>query len=232
MNDDFFDIILERYELLFGRKNRPWLNEAELNFVYEMCDCYRSFRSVRKDDFNNVPLIIIFRYLECTHHYYRFNRLARIEQTIVQMKQDWDDDHPLLYLLPNFFSRFSQSLLLHIQEEEEILFPYLRMLDRVNENKARLTELIEYSNPVNLKHYVTHHDDDHELEFDKVLLALKHYEPSTTNRSLYNVFQQQILNFRNDLAVHGSLEESVLLPRCLNIEKELKELVKRSPVEN
>jgi regulator of cell morphogenesis and NO signaling len=232
MKDDFFDIMLERYELLFGRKNRPWLNETELSFVTDMCDCYRSYRSVRKEDFGHVPLIIIFRYLECTHHYYRYNRLARIEQTIAQMKQDWQDDHPLLYLLPNFFARFSQSLLLHIQEEEEVLFPYLKMLNRVHENKSRLFDFMEYRNPVNLEHYLNHHDDDHELEFDKVLLALQFYEPSATNRSLYNVFQQQILHFRNDLAVHGSLEESVLLPRCVLIEKELNELMKRCPAEN
>lgn len=232
MNDDFFDLILERYELLFGDKRKIWLSQEELNFVNDMCDCCRSFRSVRKNDFPQVPLAIIFRYLECTHHYYRYNRLARIEQTIVQMKQDWDDDHPLLYLLPDFFSRFSQSLLLHIREEEEILFPYLKMLNHVHENKARLMDFLNYRNPVNLKHYVEHHDDDHELEFEKVLFALKHYEPSSTNRSLYNVFKQQIMNFRSDLAVHGSLEDSVLLPRCVQIEKELNDLVKRCPIEN
>jgi regulator of cell morphogenesis and NO signaling len=232
MNDNFFEIMLERYELLFGMKKRPWLNSQELSFLNDMCECYRYSRPVRGDDFSRVPLDIIFRYLECTHHYYRYNRLARIEQTIAQMKQDWEDDHPLLYFISDFFARFSQSLLLHIREEEEVLFPYLKMLNRVNGNKARLTEFIAYKNPVNLMHYTDYHHDDHELEFEKILLALKYYEPSETNRSLYNVFSEQIINFSKDLAVHGSLEDQVLLPRCVKIEEELKALISRSLIDN
>jgi regulator of cell morphogenesis and NO signaling len=64
-----------------------------------------------------------------------------------------------------------------------------------------------------------HHDTEDELKDIRQTIRL--YDPPQTNASLYRILLSQLQAFEQDLYVHAHIEEEVLIPKALAMEKEL-----------
>jgi regulator of cell morphogenesis and NO signaling len=64
-----------------------------------------------------------------------------------------------------------------------------------------------------------HHDTEDELKDIRQTIRL--YDPPQTNESLYRILLTQLQAFEQDLCVHANIEEEVLIPKALKMEKEL-----------
>jgi regulator of cell morphogenesis and NO signaling len=64
-----------------------------------------------------------------------------------------------------------------------------------------------------------HHDTEKDLH--EVRDAIQHYSPPEGNRTLYRILLSQLQVLEKDLAVHALMEDEVLLPRALALEKQV-----------
>ncbi|MBL0340542.1 MAG: hypothetical protein IPP71_06255 [Bacteroidetes bacterium] len=58
------------------------------------------------------------------------------------------------------------------------------------------------------------------------------YEPPVVNRFVYQVLLNQLEFFGHDLKIHGRIEDQVLLPAALNMEKKLTEMLSETAMMN
>jgi len=58
------------------------------------------------------------------------------------------------------------------------------------------------------------------------------YQPPSTNQTPYRILITQLQAFERDLAVHALIEDRVLIPRTLQLEKKLYKLFSNTTKEN
>jgi len=99
--------------------------------------------------------------------------------------------------------------------EEGELMPYIVNLERaaLTKNKNLTTPTLTVEQFIN-----QHHDTEKDLQ--EVRTAILHYSPPEGNQTLYRILLSQLQILEKDLAIHALIEDEVLLPRALALEKQ------------
>jgi len=185
---------------------------VEPEFMHALLGVFDSRQSFKAENFNVFSLSVIIDYLNKTHDYYLDKKLLEIEQSIHLLVNAYPDTHPLLLLLNNFYKEYKRHLGNHIEQEEEELFPYILKLERLSEDNSleapRLT----------VQRFMEMHLDTEE-DLEEVRKIILHYSPPAENQTIYRILLSQLEVFEKDLAIHALIEDEVLLPRALALEK-------------
>jgi len=212
-NSDFYPQVMQRYrsELSVAGEHKEFI--AALLRVFEE-------KVFNARDFENYPIEIIVDYIERTHIYYFEKKLPEIEQSIGLLSDHYDSQHPILAALRNFFLRYVHDLSEHIHAEEQILLPYIKILQQAQGSPAHFSTFILARRDYSIDRFLNdHHDTEDELKDIRQTIRL--YDPPQTNASLYRILLSQLQAFEQDLCVHAQIEEEVLIPKALAMEKEL-----------
>lgn len=193
--------------------------DVDIDFIHALLKIFEDERSFNADDFNKFSISVIVDYVRKTHVYYLTKKLLEIEQSINLLLQDYADGHPLLQVLHSFYARYKAHLTQHINEEEQTLLPYI--LDMEKFQNGTLENGFS-DNKFSLKSFLdSHHDVEDDLQIARK--AILEYNPPTTNETPYRILLSQLQVFEKDLAVHALIEDCVLIPRALNLERELQQ---------
>jgi regulator of cell morphogenesis and NO signaling len=185
-------------------------------FLLALLGVFEDPEGFRPAEFGHFPLAVIVDYLQKTHHYYVNKKLLEIEQSIHLLMDAYPRAHPLLVLLRNFYADYKASLQKHIEIEERELLPYiLKMSDGPKQGKWTMP-----SEAVSIAEFMHQHHDT-EKDLADVRATILHYSPPEGNRTLYRILLSQLQVLEKDLAVHALMEDEVLLPRALELEKKL-----------
>jgi regulator of cell morphogenesis and NO signaling len=157
-------------------------------------------------------------HLKETHHHYSQRMLPVIEHHIQQTALAHHKHYPQLLLLDKIFGTFKQDFLRHIRYENEVVFPYIKKLEKftVAFNNALWIELKDFSmGDFILKH---HHDDD---DMHNIRKLLNNYEVSKDDHLAFKVLMHELKSFESDLKAHSLIEEDMLIPRAIRLEEKL-----------
>jgi regulator of cell morphogenesis and NO signaling len=184
-------------------------------FILTLLDVFEDQRSFNPGLFDNFTLEMIVDYLHKTHTYYQTKKLPEIEQSIHLLVNAYPRAHPMLLLLNTFYNDYKNHLNKHIEMEEQELMPYI-----VNLERAALTKNKNLKAPtLTVERFINqHHDTEKDLE--EVRTAILHYSPPEGNQTLYRILLSQLQIFEKDLSIHALIEDEVLLPRALALEKQ------------
>lgn len=158
--------------------------------------------------------------LQKSHELYLNKKLPEIQQSIFHLSNKFKDKHHFFQFLATLFKRYEQSLLTHIAEEEEVIFPYVRYLLSCEGilDQAQATNILRGSN--SLQQYITTHSDTEE-QLDVFLTMLEKVKQEIGNYYPFNVLLHQITWLKNDLNRHAFYEDEILMPIALRLENEL-----------
>lgn len=184
----------------------------EPEFMRALLGVFDSRQSFKAEDFNIFSLGVIVDYLTKTHDYYLDRKLLEIEQSIHLLVRAYPDTHPLLLLLNNFYTDYKRHLTNHIEQEEEELFPYILKLENLTDEEFMGPPIISVQQFMEM-----HHNTEEDLE--EVRKIILHYSPPADNQTMYRILLSQLEVFEKDLAIHALIEDEVLLPRALELEK-------------
>jgi regulator of cell morphogenesis and NO signaling len=139
--------------------------------------------------------------------------LPEIEQSLHFFKEQFLGDNSLHLILTKLFSNYKKDLSEHIQNEEEILFPYI-------------DELLKGDIPLNMKSYsietiISEHEDVEE-DLEQIRNIIVKYSKTAEDILPFRIFLHQLNIFENDLCKHALVEGQILLPRALELEKKIK----------
>ncbi len=183
-------------------------------FLLALLEVFEDQSSFKASNFDRFSLQVIIDYLRKTHTYYLDKKLPEIEQSIHLLVNAYPKAHPLLLLLNNFYSDYKNHLSKHIEMEEGELLPYIITLEQADESK-RKPEAVP---SLTVKQFINqHHDTEKDLE--EVSNAILSYSPPDDNKTLYRILLSQLRVFEKDMSVHAQIEDDVLLPRALELER-------------
>lgn len=212
-HSEFYPQVMQRYV------SEPSLPGNHLEFISTLLRVFEE-KVFTAGDFEPYPVEIIVDYIERTHIFYFEKKLPEIEQSILLLSAHYEVHHPILAALRNFFHCYVRDLSEHIQAEEQLLLPYVKSLSTANQSPAHFSSFIVARRDYSIGRFLDeHHDTEDELKDIRQTIRL--YAPPQTNESLYRILLTQLQAFEQDLCIHAHIEEEVLIPKALAMEKEL-----------
>lgn len=171
-------------------------------------------------DFKKWPLDLLADYIEKTHHRYVEEKLPILKQYLQKLCQVHGDRHPELFEITEEFNMSAGELAAHMKKEEFILFPYIRKMAKSQEGKTPLSapNFGTVQNPVQMMM------DEHTTEgdrFEKISKLSNKYTPPADGCNTYRVTYALLKEFEEDLHLHIHLENNILFPKAIEMEKEL-----------
>jgi regulator of cell morphogenesis and NO signaling len=219
--------VFEKYELDFCCKGKRSLQEAceltniDLNaLISDLNDLYDTHTDIIVR-FNNWSLEFLADFIVKNHHDYVRNANERLLFYTNKIANVHGHSHPELYEVEEIFVVLAQDMEMHMRKEEFILFPYIKRLEGASDkDEFDTTEFTAgtVANPISRM------EDEHE-EAGKLLARLREltnqFTPPAEACNTYRISFQELHEYERDLHQHIHLENNILFPKALLLEKNL-----------
>ena len=188
-------------------------DEINFNLLVDLINCYYDLSYLDKTKFEDYSINDLIDYLEKSHHYYIEKKIPEIEQSLIKLSLQ--ETYSFNYIFIKFFEEYKKDIVSHFKTEDEVLFPFCKVLDRyinfnsqddliyILENKETVYKLMEQHKKNN--------DDVDDLQD----LLIK-YSTNSNKLSYFEIFLNQMSLFQKDLKIHAEIEENVLMEKIYN----------------
>lgn len=171
-------------------------------------------------DYQSWPIDSLANYIEENHHSYVESKTQEIKPYLDKICRVHGDRHPELFEINEQFNSAAGELATHMKKEELILFPYIRKMANANKEniKPNMPPFGTVQNPVQMMM------DEHTTEgerFRKIEALSNGYTPPQDACNTYNVTFALLKEFEQDLHLHIHLENNILFPKAIEMEKQL-----------
>lgn len=187
----------------------------------ELENSVRNIQLSNSTRFNDWNIDFLTEYIVNVHHQYLRNALPEIKEHLNHFVSDHAKKYPYLNEVFKQFNYLYKDMLPHLQQEEEILFPYIRQISHAYKSKESYASLLirTLRKPVE---EVMH--QEHET-ISKMLQRLReltyNYDPPDDACVSHKVVFALLKELDNDLVQHIYLENNILFPKAIMMEKEL-----------
>lgn len=170
-------------------------------------------------DFNSWPLDLLTDYIEKTHHRYVEDKTSVLQAFLDKLCKVHGDRHPELFEINTLFNDSAHDLAAHMKKEELILFPFVRNMMKAKLSGSELPQPVfgTVENPV---HMMQHEHTVEGERFRKIAEITDEYLPPADACNTYKVAFAMLQDFENDLHKHIHLENNILFPKAIQLEKE------------
>lgn len=172
-------------------------------------------------DFNDWDIDFLIDYIEYVHHHYLKKNLSVIEEMLKNLIRSYKINNPCLLELADYFVGLRKDLLPHLEQEEKIIFPYIKQVAHAFKNQDSFASLLVRTlrKPVE---NVMHHEDERLAQYIHRFRKLtNNYTPPPHSSIAYKVCYAKLRELDMDLAQHIHLENNILFPKAIAMEKEL-----------
>lgn len=163
------------------------------------------------------PLYDLTRHIRDKHHRYVREAIPRTQVLLDKVTSKHGENHVELADIGRLFTEVGREMIMHMQKEEQILFPYIDALERAAHAHSSVEPPFFQTvrNPVHMM--MKEHDAAGELVRQIRSLTSDFTAPDdacTTFKALYEALRE----FEADLHLHVHLENNVLFPRAVDME--------------
>lgn len=160
----------------------------------------------------------LIEYIIGTHHTFTRSEIERLRPLAEKVWSRHGENHPELAEIARIFNTLADELLLHMQKEEQMLFPYIENLEiAAKENRApQASPFGTVNNPVRVMMF--EHDQAGEMLRRLRSLSSDYTAPEGACPSYKGLFAG-LENLEHDLHRHIHLENNVLFPKAVEFEK-------------
>ena len=164
------------------------------------------------------PLSELLAHIQSTHHVYTRKEIARLSPLFDKVCSVHGKNHPELLRLRQIFSGLAEELTTHLMKEEVVLFPYvLRMEEAVVANEPVLPPPFgSVRNPVAMM--MNEHDGVGSALRSMRQIGNGYAAPPDACISFQTLYQA-LVAFEADLHQHIHLENNILFPRAIEMER-------------
>lgn len=156
----------------------------------------------------------VVRYIVAHHHAYVRRALPSIARHTLEVTQAHGDRHPELYDVADLLRRLTRDMLLHMEKEEQVLFPWI--VEAANEGgRPPHAAFGTVVNPILMM------EREHEAAGESVALIREltdGYEPPHDACATYRLWLEELKAFDEDLRAHVHLENNILFPAAARLE--------------
>lgn len=151
------------------------------------------------------------------HHAYVTEALPFLLKKLQKLCDVHGDNHPELHEVHALFIDAAANLTTHMKKEEMVLFPYIGMLEKYRFEGGGKPEQSGLARVA-----IKEMEKEHEVEgerFKKLSDMTNNYRVPPDGCNTFEVTYKTLEEFENDLHRHIHLENNVLFPKALQLEK-------------
>ncbi|MGB4847415.1 MAG: iron-sulfur cluster repair di-iron protein [Saprospiraceae bacterium] len=170
-------------------------------------------------DFRSWPLDLLADYIEKKHHRYIEQTTPAIRQFLDKLCKVHGSHHPELFSITDEFNASAEELAAHMKKEEMILFPFIKKMvaAKINKDTFIKPSFGTVQNPIDMMKH------EHDLEgerFRMIAILSDQYNAPADGCTTYRVAFALLKEFEADLHLHIHLENNILFPEAIEMEKE------------
>jgi regulator of cell morphogenesis and NO signaling len=169
-------------------------------------------------DWPTAPLSELIAHIQSTHHEYTRAEIERLPVLLDKVVGVHGANHPELGRIREVFAGLAEELRMHMMKEEMVLFPYVLRLEAAARRNAPLGRppFGTVQNPVAM---MVHEHDDAGNALREIRAASNGFTAPADACTSFRALYQALAVFEADLHQHIHLENNILFPRAIALEK-------------
>ena len=204
--------VINRFGINLGNKDKSLekicsKENINIDFFLAIINTFHSKDYFPEEELKSFSPLLIIDYLKKTHSHYANHVLPKLELLLQQLIESNNTDIHQLDIIEQFYQKYKKELILHVQEEEELVFPYIISL--VENGKANS----EYT----IHTFEKEHSNIEVKLNDLKSLIIKYLEPVYDN-NICNEFLISLYRFEKDIIDHNRIESKILIPQTVELE--------------
>ncbi len=177
------------------------------------------------------PIELIVEYLKHMHYIFIKQKLPFLSKTIARLSASSGVDRQTVEDLQFVFPLFVEDFIKHIYEEEDTLFSYVQLLNNALEKNANYGRLYFAMENTSLHNFALEHEV-HDDEMAGIRSITKDYSLKGINNTGIKVVYKTLQQFEKELQVHAAVENEILFPKAMMLEKQVKSFLKEKIASN
>lgn len=195
-------------------------NISYSELVKELHDATRDLSLPNTIQYEKWKMDFLIDYIINIHHAYSSAALPPMQANLISFVNSHKKQYPELTEIENVFEQLSALLTTHNLQEEETIFPYIKQIETTHRRKEIYGSLFVRTLGKPLSESGKEHAKISELLSELRRLTNNYIFPAnacTNHRVVYNKLRE----FDNDLVQHKHLENNILFPKAIEMEREL-----------
>ncbi len=170
-----------------------------------------------EENWTSAPLSDLTRHIREKHHRYVRDAISRVQPLLDKVREKHGENHPEIADIQRLFTEVSREMIMHMQKEEQILFPYIDALQRSADGNGSVEAPFFQTvrNPIQVM--MSEHDAAGEI-VRQIRKASSEYTAPADACTSYQALYQDLREFEADLHQHVHLENNILFPRAVEME--------------
>ena len=218
--------IFEKHSLDFCCKGGVTIDQACLERNKDAALVYDDLSQLANAPRENIPHFAewppdeLIDYIVNVHHKYVRESTPVISAHTQKVAAVHGANHPEAIAIARHFEIVAADLKSHMMKEEHVLFPYIKTLVRAKRGDVAIVPppFGSAQNPISAM------EAEHQVAGD-TLYAIRslsgNYTPPKDACTTYRVSFAELKQFEHDLHLHVALENNILFPKALAIEREI-----------
>jgi len=170
-----------------------------------------------QENWTSSSLSKLTKHIREKHHKYVRESIPRIQTKLEKVMTKHGANHPEIADIQESFAEIGREMIMHMQKEEQILFPYIDLLER-SVNAHSSVEPPFFQTVVNpIQAMMKDHDSAGEL-LRQIRKATGDYTAPADACTTFKALYQELREFEVDLHQHVHLENNILFPRAVEME--------------
>lgn len=165
----------------------------------------------------SAPLSDLTRHIRDEHHQYVRAAISRIEPLLDKVNGKHGPAHPELGAIQGLFGQVGREMLMHMQKEEYVLFPYIEAMERAANGSGSLEKPFFQTVRNPIQTMMKEHDAAGDL-VRQIREASAGYAPPAGACTSFKALYDELKRFEADLHQHVHLENNILFPRAAEAE--------------
>lgn len=154
------------------------------------------------------------------HHSYVEESIPLLIQYTARVAKVHGEHHPEVVEIEKLFHQVAGELVTHLKKEEIILFPFIKKMVKAEKENICL-ETPGFGTAENpIKMMEAEHEDAGDI-LKEIARLSNNYIPPEGACNTYRAMYAKLDEFEQDLHLHIHLENNILFPKALKLEKEL-----------
>ena len=172
-----------------------------------------------RNAYNEWEIDFLADYIVNMHHSYVRKYLPELQAYAFKVSQVHGQRHPELLQIKQLVKLIKEELSAHLEEEEQVLFAYIKKITKAKKHNDPLTTQTN-----DLTTLIGALEKDHDVvgrAFEKISSLSNGYTIPADACASYTLFYNMLQEFEEDLHMHIHLENNILFPKAIEMEKSL-----------
>lgn len=170
-----------------------------------------------ESQWTSAPLAELTKHIRERHHQYVRHSIPRLRALLEKIREKHVSSHRELGEVEKLFAAVASEMLMHMQKEEQILFPFIDSLERAANGNGTVEPPFFQTVKNPIFSMMKEHDSAGEL-VRQIRAASCGYKVPKDACTSYQAAYQALEEFEKDLHLHVHLENNILFPRAVELE--------------